>query len=242
MAFRNSDSDFAYSVFYTWMYLTRFEDFERKFMKKNILKMNFKKSFAIQSLAAFGLSIGLASAQTNTSEDKNTVGFYLNAGAMGDFNMRGYDSSLLKRDPRVAYQLEMGGAFFAIPVSFSTGQNVDIYAVKPRVQVLYPMAGGAFSVGPGLGFVYNYWKSEVVDILNAGSDVTVHEIGFQPSLQIMIRPVPVFNILITPIAMDVNFWRKVSLNTGFENIGNFSTNNERVGIIYSAGASVGFSF
>jgi len=204
---------------------------------------NFKQQRNIFNLVA-AMTVLSATASTAADEtyapvvEKHPVGFYLNAGVFGDFALKGYDIPLVSRDERVGFQLEIGGAYFAIPVSFSSGQEVDIIGIKPRFQYLVPITESVLSAGPGIGFVYNYWKS---DFGTSGANVSaeVHEFGAQPSLQIMIRPIPFLNVLITPAAFDFNFYRDAKVKT---RLVNFSTSDEDLGIVYSAGASVGFSF
>lgn len=198
--------------------------------------------------AAFGAfcvvmadNASVSAASSDYPEEKRPVGFYINAGLLGDVALQGYDSALIERDPRLAYQIEVGGEFIAVPVSFSRGQNVDIYSIKPRVQYLIPFTEYFLSAGPGLGMTYNYWRSDL-GLSSTNYKVSAHELGIQPSFQIMIRPFKNLNLLLTPGSVDINFWRKVEADSGIRGLGNFSTSNNDIGVIFSAGASLGVSF
>lgn len=193
------------------------------------------------AVSAFFLISNITTEAADYADDNVPVGFYINAGVLGDMAISGYDSALIKRDPRLGYQVEVGGAFFAVPVSFSQGQNVEIYGIKPRLQYLFPFTEYLLSAGPGLGATYNYWKSDI-GLSGTDFEVTVHELGIQPSFQIMVRPWRNLNLLITPVAIDFNFWRQVHADTGVRGIGNFSASNKDTGVVYSAGASLGVSF
>jgi hypothetical protein len=201
----------------------------------------FKSILTLGVFCVFTLQNQVLEASDNYGSEKDPVGFYLNAGLLGDFVLKGYDSAVVERDPRIGYQVEIGGEFFAIPVSFSRGQGVDIYSVKPRLQYLFPFTKYFLSAGPGLGITYNYWTSDV-GLNDTNFSVTAHELGAQPSLQIMIRPIRNLNILITPAAVDFNFWRLVEADSSIRGLGNFSTTNSDMGVVYTAGASVGLSF
>lgn len=169
------------------------------------------------------------------------MGYYFNLGVMGDLAITGYDGTATERDPRLAYQVEIGSRSFAIPVSYSQGQGVSILGIKPRFQYFMPLGRGLFSIGGGIGAVYNYWTSSP-EIDSETSNVKVHELGVQPSLKLLVRPLPMMHIMVTPVALDFNFWRQTNLDTGIEGLGNFSTTDKNLGTVYSGGAAVGFNF
>ncbi len=215
------------------------------FIKKKVFEL---RSACLWSALFLGWSATaplMSQDQTGNGDQENdgwrNLGLYLNVGVFGDFRLDGYESAFVSRDPRAGYQIEMGTPLFALPISFSTGQNVDIIGIKPRLQYLIPIGSTYVQAGPGIGFVYNYWTSDL-GLSGTDFEVTVHEFGAQPSLQIMIRPLPFMNLLVTPIAVDFNFKRNVEADAGIKGLGNFSTTNDDLGIIYSGGASVGFNF
>ncbi|MDB5038901.1 MAG: hypothetical protein JWQ35_2429 [Bacteriovoracaceae bacterium] len=215
---------------------------QKFFLKSNRVLKIFSRS------VAFGICLCLLRIASATAQDGDTyanakmpMGGYINFGLAGDLAMKGYQSGVVKRDPRLVYQLELGTQYFAIPISYSNNQSVQIYSVKPRLQYLAPIGNGAISAGPGVGFVYNYWYSDF-KIAGAGISSHVHEIGAQGSFQIMLRPTPYFNILLTPAAFDFNLWRRVGVGEANRWRGNFSTGNSDLGIVYTGGASVGFNF
>lgn len=198
----------------------------------------------IISIATISIVSFASYAQDNTFYRETRwpeLGLYINAGAFGDFNLDGYESAFVDREPRIGYQVEIGSKYFAIPVSYSGGQGVDIIGVKPRVHYLIPIGTTIISAGPGLGMVYNYWKSDI-GVGGADFSVTVHEVGVQPSLQVMIRPLQFLHILVTPVAVDFNFWRDVKADSSIRGLGNFSTTNTDLGIIYTGGVSLGLNF
>lgn len=84
------------------------------------------------------------------------MGYYINAGLLGDVGIQGYESSATSRNPRLGYQMEIGSRTFAMPVSYSRGQGIEMISVKPRVQYFMPFGSGFFSAGGGFGLVYNY--------------------------------------------------------------------------------------
>ena len=177
------------------------------------------------------------------SQDSNArpMGGYFNVGLLGDFALRGYTSSAVDRDPRLGYQVEIGNQYFALPLSFSNGQSVQIFGVKPRGQFLIPFVEGLFMAGPGVGLVYNYWHSSF-NLLGDNITTNSSELGAQLSVQVMIRPLPWMHVLITPAAYDFNFWRHVSVGDSKSGLGNFSTTDSALGVIYTASGSVGFNF
>jgi hypothetical protein len=196
-------------------------------------------------LAMFICSTSLWANTENENEneevDPNRMGAYISFGVLGDFALRGYDGAEVSRDARMTYQVEVGNKFFAIPISFSGGQSVQIYGIKPRVQFLIPLVEDYFLAGPGLGLVYNYWHSSFV--LGEGRVSTnISEFGTQLSLQAMIRPTSFLHILITPAAYDFNVWRYVGVGDGAKGRGNFSTTKSSVGVVYSAGLAAGVTF
>jgi hypothetical protein len=113
--------------------------------------------------------------------------------------------------------------------------------IKPRLQHFVPFGSGFFSAGGGLGAVYNFWQSDL-EVDTDGANISVHELGVQPSVRLLLRPTPMVHVMITPASLDVNLWRQINGNTGIENVGNFSTTSKTLGMVYSAGAAVGINF
>lgn len=72
--------------------------------------------------------------------------------------------------------------------------------------------------------------------------MTVHEFGVQPSLKLLIRPLANLHVLVTPVAVDLNFWRQIRGSSGVKNLGNFSTTDKSFGMVYTGGAAVGLNF
>lgn len=199
------------------------------------------------TVCALFLTVGLHAHSSNEQSDSphqvdsNNIGGYFSFGILGDFALGGYSTKDVDRDPRLAYQVEVGSRFFAIPISFSSDQSVQIVGLKPRAQFLIPLVEDLFLAGPGLGFVYNYWYARPN---SAGGRVTTHisEFGAQLSLQVIVRPTSMIFIAITPAAYDINFWRVGGHKRNPSGVEHFSTESSRTGFVYSTGLAVGFSF
>jgi len=198
---------------------------------------------------SFGAIIGLypvlgsaQGAEPYMESDISPHTYYFTIGVNGDVPLNGgYESALIKRDPRLDYKVELGTSWFAIPFHYSTGQGVDIFGLKPRVQFLFPIITRRVLIGPGLGGVVNYWRSGF-DILGSEINSNVLEVGAQASIQAVIRPMGPFVITITPVAVDFNFYRNAWISRNQREVGNFSTTNRDLGIIYSGGIGVGIGF
>lgn len=210
-------------------------------------------------LKTFAITLGLVASNTallaqttdsrNLGDNYNSYNsnispytFYLAIGANADVPLNdGYETPLLKRDPRVDFSIEVGTSIFAIPLHYSRAQDVDILGLKPRFQFLFPLGSNRILVGPGVGAVFNYWHSGF-DVLGSEIAANVFEMGAQGSLQAVIRPVGPFIITLTPVAIDFNFWRKAWISKDQKRVGNFSTTDNELGIIYSGGIGVGIGF
>lgn len=84
------------------------------------------------------------------------MGLYFNVGVLGDIGITGYNSAAANRNTRIVYQLEVGTQSYALPLTYSTGQSVNILGIKPRIQHFVRFGDGFFSAGGDLGAVYSF--------------------------------------------------------------------------------------
>src|SRR5665213_739008 len=189
--------------------------------------------FILYFLIASLFSLPLTAKDNEKSSELPASTFYVGVGIGAELPLNGsYNATLIKRDPRADFKLEIGTSAFALPIHYSYGQNVTIVGAKPRFQFLFPVLSPRLLIGPGVGGVLNYWHSGF-NVLGASLASNVVEVGAQGSLQAVIRPVGPFVIFITPIALDFNFYRKAWVSKDERRVGNFSTTNDGLGIIYS---------
>jgi hypothetical protein len=191
---------------------------------------------------AFAVSVAHAESANGSSPTRRNEAGYIGFGTSVDMAFLGYDDIGVERNARVSYHVEVGNGYFAIPISFSDGQNIQIYGIKPRVQYLIPI-DDLFMAGPGVGILYNFLHSDV-ETLQGKVATNVNELGMQVSLQAMIRASRFIHILVTPASYDFNVWRfaRGAKKMSSENNGNFSTVNNGLGIVYSAGIGIALSF
>jgi hypothetical protein len=156
---------------------------------------------------------------------------YVDFGVGGDFEMSGYNN----RDPRFMLEAEVGSTFLALPVSVSWGQNLMIVGVKPRLQVWISVPGlSNFSVAPGVAPIFNYWHADIGSV-----SLNVYEIGAQLSGRVRYEFLPGFHFTIVPVAIDMNFWRHATADTGSVSA---SASSTKFGMIYSTLLSLGVGF
>jgi hypothetical protein len=135
---------------------------------------------------------------------------------------------------------EVGGQMFALPVSISFGQGINIYSIKPRIQYFFaPFAAvpGLF-VGPGVGAVINYEHGSGT-AFGTTADADILELGAQVSLQLQYRFAGIFHVQFTPVAFDMNFWRKGWVSAGGAS---GSVSDTDFGAMYGIMASAGLNF
>jgi hypothetical protein len=184
---------------------------------------------------SFCLSAGRSFAETTTgASEAKPFGSYLDVGVGGLFCVSGKPCDGV--NSRFNLQFEPGSKTFAFPVSLSFGQAMFNAAIKPRFQYFFAPVSSLpnLYVAPGLGLVVNYWKSDI-----AGGTQHLIQLGAQISANIQYRITSMFNVMLTPVAMDLNFWRKSVKDAG---VGSGTVSSSKMGVVYGIMASAGLNF
>jgi hypothetical protein len=177
-------------------------------------------------------------AATDTFEKRGTS--YLNFGAGEEYRVQGYDTGV-SRKARTLFFVEHGGEFIAIPLSYSYGQKLNIFGLKPRFQFLIPLdSRNMVQFGPGIGAVVNYWYGNQ-SVLGQKIDIHVLELGAQLSAHLKVNITPNFNVMISPALVDYNVYRKAWIDT-HSPFGTFTDDNDGTGMLYSFAVSAGLTF
>jgi hypothetical protein len=186
---------------------------------------------------SFCLSAGRSFAATTTSVAPEAKPFssYIDFGFGGLIGMS--NKAAQGKNSRFAIQFEPGSKTFAFPVSLSFGQNAFNVSGKPRFQYFFAPVSSLpnLFVAPGVGLVINYFK--VADAF-VGTDHTI-ELGVQISANVQYRIGSMFNVMLTPVAMDLDFWRKFFVDAGAASA---SGSSSKLGMVYGIMASAGLNF
>ena len=156
----------------------------------------------------------------------------------GDF---AFGDAYTSRDPRFQFGLDYNQTFFAAPILFSFGQEIFILGFKPRLRVPVDIgAAPGLSIITGVGPVLNYWNGGD-EALGYTIDVDVVELGAQVGFEVRydFEDMPLYFSL-TPLAIDMNFWRYVWVDTNFA--GSESESNSDFGMVYNLLLGMGFRF
>jgi hypothetical protein len=191
-------------------------------------------------LAIFALSLTLLSGSAFAAKTESATvgsepfGSYLNMSVGGEFFTSG--NFYKGTNTRFQVQFEPGGKMFAFPINISFGQSIFMAGMKPRLQYFFAPVSSLPNlwVGPGAGFVVNYWK------LSGGSGSTGHiiELGIEAEAQLQYR-FGMFHVSFTPVALDMNFWRKIVVDAGI--LSGVGTNKDFC-TTYSVMAGAGINF
>jgi hypothetical protein len=193
--------------------------------------------FAFGALAAEekGVVTAPTSATTPTpATPANPLDDYLDIGIGGDFSLS--DDTYGSRGSRFQAFAEFGGPHAAFPVSYSSADGFKIVGLKPRFHYMFSPIPALPNLwfGPGLGFVVNYWNQPYV-----GGTTHGIELGAQVGFFMRYNVIKYFNVIFTPMALDLNFWRKAFDEAG---AASGTRSNSRFGAVYNIMVGAGLSF
>lgn len=194
--------------------------------------MNRKPVYSLMTLALL-----LAAFCVAPIKETRADGFYLGALLGGEF--AGGDA-YSGRDPRFAFGFEMGGPYFALPITLSFGQEVMIVGFKPRVHYALDLFDQLpnLSIIPGVGPTLNYVRN--TDSYGAANvDANLIELGFGFGLEARYAFDNQLYVSFAPVNVDINFWRKVWIDSS---IGGLSGTNSDIGYTFTVLAGVGYNF
>ena len=165
------------------------------------------------------------------------AGPYVAASVGGDIEAGG--DAYTDRDPRFSFKAEAGMGLFALPVTFSSGQDVLIVGAKPRLQYFFgiPALDGV-EIAPAAGATINYWNSSV-GFFGQNVDIDVLELGVNLGAIIRYELLELFFIQLEPVNLDFNFFRKIWVGSGGQSV---SDTNSKLGVVWSLYLGAGFGF